>query len=152
MFLNFAISLPAYSFKISGPFFEMYNRCLYSFSVNIASCKSWKESHRSASFSRFMPKNCNTWSPQYSQRNWIRIAQYHMLKCKWNVFFIVEFERAAKIRKIAVYRFLISLLVPELQRFKRRVISDQKWPRNESKLIKICDVMCWTYLWDGKNR
>ena len=33
-------------------------------------------------------------------------------------FFIAEFERAAKIRKIAVYRFLISLLVPELQRFK----------------------------------
>ena len=31
-------------------------------------------------------------------------------------FFIIiaEFERAAKIRKIAVYRFLISLLVPEL--------------------------------------
>ena len=29
-------------------------------------------------------------------------------------FFIAEFERAAKIRKIAVYRFLISLLVPEL--------------------------------------
>ena len=36
------------------------------------------------------------------------------LKCKWNVFFIPKFERAAKIRKIAVYRFLISLLVPEL--------------------------------------
>ena len=36
------------------------------------------------------------------------------LKYKWNVFFIPEFERAAKIRKIAVYRFLISLLVPEL--------------------------------------
>ena len=35
-----------------------------------------------------------------------------------NVFFIAEFERAAEIRKIAVYRFLTSLLVPELQRFK----------------------------------
>ena len=33
------------------------------------------------------------------------------MKC---FFFIAEFERAAKIRKIAVYRFLISLLVPEL--------------------------------------
>ena len=32
--------------------------------------------------------------------------------------FIAEFERAAKIRKIAVYRFLISLLVLELERFK----------------------------------
>ena len=30
------------------------------------------------------------------------------------MFFIAEFETAAKIRKIAVYRFLISLLVPEL--------------------------------------
>ena len=29
-------------------------------------------------------------------------------------FFIPEFERTAKIRKIAVYRFLISFLVPEL--------------------------------------
>ena len=34
------------------------------------------------------------------------------LKCKWNVFFILEFERAAKIRKITVHHFLISLLVP----------------------------------------
>ena len=33
------------------------------------------------------------------------------MKC---FFFIPEFERAAKIRKIPVYRFLISLLVPEL--------------------------------------
>ena len=29
-------------------------------------------------------------------------------------FFIDEFERSAKVRKIAIYRFLISLLVPEL--------------------------------------
>ena len=36
-----------------------------------------------------------------------------LLKCN-EMFFIPEFERAAKIRKIAVYRFLISLLVPEL--------------------------------------
>ena len=40
------------------------------------------------------------------------------LKCKWNGSFIAEFERAAKIRKIAVYRFLISYLIPELKRFK----------------------------------
>ena len=39
---------------------------------------------------------------------------HHYLKCKWNVFFIAEFERAAKIRKITVYSFLISSLVPEL--------------------------------------
>ena len=31
-------------------------------------------------------------------------------------FFIAEFERAAKIRKIAFYRFLISFLVPERKR------------------------------------
>ena len=39
-----------------------------------------------------------------------RDLKVHM-KC---FFFIPEFERAAKIRKIAVYRFLISLLVSEL--------------------------------------
>ena len=38
-------------------------------------------------------------------------------------------ERAAKIRKIAVYCFLISFLVPELYRFK-----DQKVP---AKAIEI---------------
>ena len=37
-----------------------------------------------------------------------------VLKVQMNCFFIPEFERAAKIRKIAVYRFLISFLVPEL--------------------------------------
>ena len=40
------------------------------------------------------------------KRNWFKVQ----MKC----FFIVEFERAAEIRKIAVYRFLISLLVLEL--------------------------------------
>ena len=30
------------------------------------------------------------------------------------IFFIAEFERAAKIRKITVYRFLITFLVLEL--------------------------------------
>ena len=35
-------------------------------------------------------------------------------KVQMKCFFIAEFERAAKIRKIAVYRFLISLLDPEL--------------------------------------
>ena len=37
-----------------------------------------------------------------------------VLKVQMNCFFIAEFERAAKIRKNAVYRFLISLLAPEL--------------------------------------
>ena len=36
------------------------------------------------------------------------------LKVQMKCFFIAEFERAAKIRKIAVYRFLTSFLVPEL--------------------------------------
>ena len=35
-------------------------------------------------------------------------------KVQMKCFFIAEFERAAKIRKNAIYRFLISLLVPEL--------------------------------------
>ena len=33
------------------------------------------------------------------------------MKC---LFYIPEFERAAQVRKITVYRFLISFLVPEL--------------------------------------
>ena len=37
-----------------------------------------------------------------------------IFKVQMKCFFIAEFERVAKIRKIAVYRFLISLLVPEL--------------------------------------
>ena len=36
------------------------------------------------------------------------------VKVQMKCFFIAKFERAAKIRKIAVYRFLISFLVPEL--------------------------------------
>ena len=36
------------------------------------------------------------------------------VKVQITCFLIAEFERAAKIRKIAVYRFLISLLVSEL--------------------------------------
>ena len=40
----------------------------------------------------------------------------HLLgvKVQMKCFFIAEFERATKIKKIAVYRFLISLLVPEI--------------------------------------
>ena len=47
--------------------------------------------------------------PSWS-RKLLQVLKVQM-KC---FFFIPEFERAAKIRKIAVYRFLISLLVPEL--------------------------------------
>ena len=35
-------------------------------------------------------------------------------------FIIAEFERAAKIRNVAVYRFLTTLLVPELQKLKNK--------------------------------
>ena len=56
-------------------------------------------------------------------------------------FFIAEFERAAKIRKIAVYRFLISLLVPKaitvLKMSSFRSKSGQKLCRNQSKSIKF---------------
>ena len=56
------------------------------------------------------------------------------MKC----FFIAEFERAAKIRKIAVYRFLISLLVPKgLSKSSFRSKSGQKFCRNQSKSIKF---------------
>ena len=55
-------------------------------------------------------------------------------------FFIAEFERAAKIRKIAVYRFLISLLVPEFNGLKMSSFiskSGQKLCRNQSKSIEF---------------
>ena len=45
--------------------------------------------------------------------------QASILKGQMKWFLVdAEFKRAAKIRKVAVYRFLISLLVPELPRFK----------------------------------
>ena len=50
------------------------------------------------------------------------------------MFFIPEFERAAKIRKIAVYRFLISLLVPEQKRFKEEQIQIKKWNKNSDEI------------------
>ena len=39
---------------------------------------------------------------------------YVYTKVQMKCFFIVEFERAAKIKKIVIYRFLISLLDPKL--------------------------------------
>ena len=42
-------------------------------------------------------------------------GKFNNVKVQTKCFFVIaEFERAAKIRKIAVYRFLISLPVPEL--------------------------------------
>ena len=60
--------------------------------------------------------------------------------------FIVLSESPLKIRKIAVYHFLISLLVPELLRFKD-LENDQSgtevWVKS-IKINKFCDVMSWT--------
>ena len=65
-------------------------------------------------------------------------------KVQMNVFFIAEFEREAKIRKIVIYCFLISLLVPEFKGLKMssfRSNSARKSYQNQS-----CDIMCWTCL------
>ena len=51
-------------------------------------------------------------------------------------FFIAEFERAAKIRKIAIYRFLISSY-NGLKMSSFRSKSGQKLCRNQSKSIKF---------------
>ena len=57
------------------------------------------------------------------------------------MFFIAEFEKAAKIRKIAIYRFLISFLVPKfykgLKMSSFRSKSGQKLCRSQSKSIKF---------------
>ena len=53
---------------------------------------------------------------------------------------IAEFQRAANMGKIAVYRFLISLLVPEFKGLKMssfRSKSGRKSCRNQSKSIKF---------------
>ena len=53
-------------------------------------------------------------SSQHENFDTCMIRSEMTMKC----FFIAEYERATEIRKIAVYRFSISLLVPELQRFE----------------------------------
>ena len=64
--------------------------------------------------------------------------------------FIVLCESPLKILKIAIYRFLISFLVPELLMFKdlqNGLKNGTKNARSEIKSIKIdkiCDVMRWT--------
>ena len=45
---------------------------------------------------------------------YVRMISKRRVKVQMKCFFIAEFERAAKFRKVVVYRFLISLLVPEL--------------------------------------
>ena len=59
------------------------------------------------------------------------------IKVQMKFFFIIaEFERAAKIRKIAFYRFLISLSVSELLRKNRYVIAHQQLVRTQVKLFR----------------
>ena len=45
---------------------------------------------------------------------YVTVVDQEIIKVKTKCFFIAEFERVAKIRKIAVYRFLIPLTVTEL--------------------------------------
>ena len=64
--------------------------------------------------------------------------------------FIVLCESPLKILKIAVYRFLISFLVPELLMFKDLQNGLKNGTKNARsgiksiKIDKICDVMWWT--------
>ena len=61
--------------------------------------------------------------------------------------FIVLSESPLKARKIALYRFLISFLVPELLRFKDLKNDRKNGTKNARswiksiKIDKICDVM-----------
>ena len=61
--------------------------------------------------------------------------------------FIVLSESPLKVRKIAVYRLLISFLVPELLRFKDLKKDRKNGTKNARswiksiKIDKICDVM-----------
>ena len=61
--------------------------------------------------------------------------------------FIVLSESPLKVRKIAVYRLLISFLVPELLRFKDLKEDRKNGTKNARswiksiKIDKICDVM-----------
>ena len=48
--------------------------------------------------------------------------------------FSTEFQRAASIRKIAVYRFLISLQAAELQRFKDEYFQIKKVVKNSVEI------------------
>ena len=64
--------------------------------------------------------------------------------------FIVLSESFLKVRKITVYCFLISFLVPELLRFKdlkndrRNGTKNVRSGTKSIKINKICDVMWWT--------
>ena len=62
-------------------------------------------------------------------------------------FIILVYESPLKVRKIAVYHFLISFLAPELSRFKNSKNDRKNGMKNARswiksiKIDKICDVM-----------
>ena len=64
----------------------------------------------------------------------------------WKIFIALS-KSPLKVRKIAVYRFLISFLVPELLRFKdlknyQKIGTKNAWSWIESiKIYKMCDVI-----------
>ena len=100
----------------------------------------------------FLPSNY-TFSQRPAQRNTFYVKMLTLFKVQMKCLFYCGIWKSSKIRKIAVYRCLISLLVPELKGLKMssfRWKSARKSCWNQSKSIKICDVMCWTCWWDEK--
>ena len=77
----------------------------------------------------------------------VHVSRKLVVKCKWRENFIAPSESPVKVRKIAVYRFLVSFLVPELLRFKdlkncQKLVRKNARSRIKSiKINKICDVM-----------
>ena len=72
------------------------------------------------------------------------------LKCKWHENFYCLCESPLKILKIAIYRSLISFLVPELLMFKdlqnglKNGMKNARSGIKSIKIDKICDFMWWT--------
>ena len=76
----------------------------------------------------------------------LHIINFCNLKCKWHENFIVLSESPLKVRKIAVYCFLISFPVPDSKNDpKHRMKNAWSWSWVESiKIDKISDVIRWT--------
>ena len=81
-------------------------------------------------------------------------ATYIKLKVDMKRIFF-SYERASELRKIAVYRSLISYLVPELQSFKDPKIkaktADMKNESESIEIVQICDVTYIKLLVDLMN-
>ena len=74
------------------------------------------------------------WNAQLERRVLQYVTQKN-LKYNWNVFFIAEFERTAKIRKIAIYCLLISLLC--ISQFQASTSPRADPPGNFFKVVKF---------------